>query len=441
MVNFSNATRKAVFYVAVSLLAAATLAAQDTQEPSPITNRSIPSMVGQVLDHDFVNYYVFGNAVYDDRVPVQTSSIPTASTSSWGYEVGGGVTLAHQFKDGDLSLSYRGDYRAYNSNIFGSGTDQNLSLLFDKRVSRRWTVSLPVSAGIIYYGAAGYAGSAGVGSPVATNPLSPETRFIQAGINATYQMTRRFSFVFSGNFFLNDYNYAAAIGSKGVSGSVTAQYRLSAKTTIGATYSHSYYTYSRNSGLTNVDGESLSLTHDFVNHWQVSVSGGVNRSNSSGTLTIPVAILLGQQVLTGFEIGAYQRVSYTPSFQGTLTHFFKHSSASVSGGQGVIPGNGTYLTSRDQFASGLYSFSTRRANLSFAGGFFHLTSISNSVTQAYTTDNLTVSYGYTLTRYLSANAAYNFLHYGGFFGLGSLNENRITVGLSLSTKGLPLGIF
>jgi hypothetical protein len=281
----------------------------------------------------------------------------------------------------------------------------------------------------------------GVGSPVSPNPLSPETRYIQAAVNLTYQQTRRLSYVFGGSYFLNNYNYANAIGSVGVSGTASALYQLTGKTTVGATYSHSYYHYSHGAGSTSVDGVSLSLTHDFPDHWRASVSGGINRADTQGVLTIPVSVVLGQQVVQGYETGPYQRTSYVPSFQGTLTRFFQHSSASFSGGQGVIPGNGTYLTSRDLFLNALYSMTLRRALVNAGYSFFHLTSIANVITSSYTTSSFNVSYGYTLRQHLSANVGYSFIHYGSLFTLGNVNDNIITIGLSISTKSLPLGLY
>jgi hypothetical protein len=434
-----GAGRAALLYMVAALAAATTVRAQDTF-PTPVS-RSIPSMIGQLMDHDFVNFYVFGNGIYDSRIPVLSSTGQGIGNGSWGYQVGGGVSLVHQFSDGDISLSYRGDYRGYSSSAYGSGTDQNLSLLFNKRLSRHWTVSLPLAAGVLLYGAGGYVVTPSAGSAVSPNPLSPETRFIQTGINLTYQQTRRLSYVFSGSFFLNNYNYIGAIGSKGASGSGSLLYRLTAKTTVGATYSHSYYFYSRDAGTTSVDGFSLSLTHDFPDHWQVSASAGVNRTDTQGTLTQAVSVILGQQIVQGYLIGPYQRTSYVPSFQGTVTRFFRHSSASFTGGQGVMPGNGTYLTSRDQFFNGLYNISMRRSNISAIYSYFHLTSISNVVTSSYSTSSLSASYGYTIRPHISANASYSYLHYGSLFSLSGLNDSIFTIGLSLSTKSLPLGLF
>ena len=106
-----------------------------------------------------------------------------------------------------------------------------------------------------------------------------------------------------------------------------------------------------------------------------------------------------------------------------------------------MPGNGTFLTSRDQYVNGIYSYQTRKSNASFGGGFYRLISISNTVTQDYTTGTFSASYGYNIIRYLSATARYDFTHYGGLFVYSGLNESRITFGLSLSTKSMPMGLF
>ncbi len=61
-------------------------------------------------------------------------------------------TAYHRFRDGEISISYRGDYRDYQSSLFGNGTDQNLGLSYVKRLNRRWTFYLYTSAGIYLYG-------------------------------------------------------------------------------------------------------------------------------------------------------------------------------------------------------------------------------------------------------------------------------------------------
>ena len=388
-----------------------------------------------------MNFFLFANGVYDSAVPtLQPNSTTTAYGSALGWEAGGGVTASHAFKGGAMYLSYKGDYRDYRSTGFNGGSDQSLFFSLQKHLNRRWSMTTSVQGGILVYGGSFYSALPSSANSVLANPFSVQTRFLSADISLTYKQTRRLSYVFSGSFFLNDYNYAGTISSRGTTGSVSVLYSTTSKTTFGGTYSHSYYTYGA-SGHTNIDGASLTLSHKFPDHWQLDLSAGASRTSTSGVITIPVSFLFGGQIVTGYYTGAYSRVNYLPSLQGTVTHYYRRSSISLTGGEGVTPGNGTFLTSRDQYVNGIYSYQTRKSNVSFGGGFYHLISISNTVTQDYTTGTFSASYGYNLIRYLSATLRYDFLHYGGLFVYSGLNESRVTFGITLSSKSLPMGLF
>lgn len=428
--------------IAVLLLVSAAVAAQ--QAPATAddtdTHASPITLASQFFDHDFVNYFVFANGIYDTTVPILQGS-QTVTGGSFGWDVGGGITASHELHDGDFSVSYRGDYRSYVDSAYSAGTNQSLLLSFNKRLSRHWSFFTTQAAGILQYGGGSYSvAPAAIGS-IAPNPFSSSARFVDSSLSLAYQQTRRLSYIFTGNFYLNNYNYGGAISSIGGSGSASIQYRLTARTSVAGTYSRTYYTYNKGVGQTTLDGYSLTLAHQFANHWDASLSAGVNRSHTSGVISIPIALILGQQLVTGYEVGAYDRVSYTPSVQGTVTHYLRHSSVSFSGGQGVVPGNGTFLTSRDQFANGTYSYSTRHSNISFGGGFFRLESIANNISQSYSSSNLSISYGHTLRRFLAANVRYDYLRYGGLFSYGGLNESRFTFGLSLSSKSVPITLY
>jgi hypothetical protein len=429
---------------AVFVAAAATVVAQDAATPEPDTDnglRGLPvTLAGQFFDHDFVNYTLFGNVVFDTNLATLQGA-QTVNGSGFGWSAGGGVTASHLTRNTSFSLNYRGDYRRYGTSGYGSGTDQNLALDYSVRLSRRWSTSITAGGGILLYGGGFYSVTPNSATSVATNPLSPETRFLSTGINFTYQQTRRLSYVFGGQFFLNDYNYAGGLNSRGASGLFSVVYRLTGKTSLAGTYSHSYYTYSPGAGSSTLDGGSLTLSHNFAGQWQGSVTAGINRTHSSGTITLPVAIILGQQTVNGYVTGPYDNVSLVPSFQGSLTPYRRHSAFSVSGGQGVNPGNGVFLTSRSQFLSSTYSYSTRRSNFSLGASYNRLSSIANSISQTYSSGNLSASYSYVVRRHLSADFRYDLISYGGLLSLGGVTEHRLSAGLSLSSKSIPLTLF
>jgi len=427
-------------------IAAATLAAQDSNSDSGNITRSITAG-SEFFDHDFVNFYVYGNGVWDSRVPNGLSSTgQEVYGSDLGWEAGGGVTATHTFSDGGITVNYRGSYRDYQSSTSGSGQQQSLALAYQKRLNRRWTLSAFASGAILGYGSSYFSTSAG-SSITPGSPFGLESRFANAGLSLTYEQTRRLSYVFTGSLLINTYSYGSAantpgaIDSRGVNGGASLLYRLTAKTTIGATYNRSDFWYSPNAGTSAVDSVSLTLSHKFPEHWQIDLSAGINRVHSAGTAELPVTFLFDGQTLLAYYLVPYNRTIYSPAFQGVLSHSLRRSVVSISGGQSVMAGNGLFLASRDQFANAALSYSTRRTNLSFGLNFTRLSSVSTDINSTYSYYGLSASYGVNLVRYVSANFRYDLLHYNQLFTQGNFNESRISFGLSLSSKSVPLTLF
>jgi hypothetical protein len=407
--------------------------ASDTPPPSA-------TLASQFFEHDFVNVYAFGNGLWDSALP-QVSNTGSYRGSAFGYDAGGGLTLGHQLKDGTFSLSYRGDYRSYGKTSYSNGTNQNLSLLFSKRLSRQWSVILQAGGGLVSYGGQVYSESSAPGTTLLTNPLSSESRFANGGVTLTYEQTRRLSYTFSGQGFYNSYSYAGAISSIGGTGTASLNYRTTSRTTIGGSYSHTYFSYSGSAGNTSIDSGFLTLQHTFPAHWFISLSGGVSHSHTKGIISESVTILLDQQLVTGFIVGPYNSTTYSPSFQGSITKNIRHSFLSLSGGQGVNAGNGTLLTSKNQYVGATFSQVHHLSNFSFSGGYSRLTSLANTVSVRYTSATASVSYGFPIVRYLSGNIRYDFTHYADLYNLRGVNDNRITLGLSFSSKSIPLTLF
>ncbi len=167
-------------------------------------------------------------------------------------------------------------------------------------------MALSTSAGIIFYGGTFFSVEPTLTGIIPTNPFTSETKFLSSGLSLSYQQTRRLSYSFSGSFFLQRYNYAGAIGTTGGSGSGSAFYRITSRTTVGGTYSHSYFVYQANAGQAQIDTIAATLSHQFHSHWSVSLSGGVTRSSVSGTAFVPVTLMLpnGQTVggYTGWQV-------------------------------------------------------------------------------------------------------------------------------------------
>ncbi len=430
---------------------AATLAAQDSSSDTGNTTEHITAM-SQFFDHDFVNIFGFANGVWDSKIPDGLNSTGgELYRNGLGWEAGGGFAATRTFKDGSFTISYRGAYHDYQSAFVGTGQDQTLSLAYNKRLNRHWTFNANASAGILGYGNSFYSASS-VTSTTPGNPAGVESRFANVGLSLTYNQTRRLSYVFTGNFLYSGYltpssvrsnPLADPVSTRGVTGGLSVLYRITARTTIGGTFSHTYYEYSANSGSAQVESGSATYSHQFQDHWQLDLSAGVNHSDASGRALTPVEFSFGGVPILGYCYCPYSRTVNSPAFQGTLTHFFRHYSFSVTGGQTISGGNGLYLTSRDQFANGSMSYSTRRSNYSVGVNYSRLSSVAiAALGSTYTYYGASAAYGVNLVRYVSANARWDLIHYSGETGsFGNITEQRISFGLSISSKSVPLTLF
>jgi len=422
------------------------------QEEPPGNNplRSNPvTLASQFFENNnYVNYFGFANGIYDSYAPTLNSSGQSVNNGGFGYQVGGGVSASHTFRRASLSLTYSGGYSDYSSSTFSSGTNQNLGFNYTRRLSRRWTFAFSQGAGSILYGT-GYISPSGNSlnlsgdspSQVALNPFSTNTRYLSSNVNFAYQQTRRWSYVFSGGFFLQRFSNVNSIGMTGGSGSFGVNYRTTPRTTIGVSYNYSSFVYQHDSGDSQINGIQGFVSHQFPNHWFVTVSGGITHSQISGFIVLPATALTGNVGPGGYVTGYYNTGSNFPSFNGSVSRVYRKSQITASAGQSVISGNGYYLASRNQFLSGLFSKSYKRANISAGANWFKLRSAANTVAYDYTSSGVGVSYGYQLMRHLSSNFRYDFIHYGNLPPTPGINDNRLSFGFSLSSKSIPLTLY
>jgi hypothetical protein len=425
--------------LALSLLAAPAFGQQSSRDDqgafTPV------SLASEFFEHDFFNFYAFGSGIFDTYAPIINQQGQSVNNGGFGWEVGGGVNGYHQFHDATLSLSYSGGYREYQTSAFSSGADQNLSLAYSKRLSRRWSFSTGVGAGMFLYGGTFFSLQPNQPNVIASNPFSPETKFLSSGIGLTYQQTRRLSYSLGGSFFLQRYNYPGTIGTTGGSGSASAGYRVTSRTSVGASYSHAYYTYQRNSGQAEVDSFAGSISHVFHSHWFASFSAGLTRSNISGTVFVPVTLLVGTQAVGGYVPGQYSQIAHFPSFSGSVSHSYRRTTIGGSAGQGIVSGNGYFLASKSQFLSGVASYSFRKSNVSIGGSYSRLSSVANSVSSQYSSGSIGANYGMMLMHYVGSFLRYEYVYYGNLNPYPGVSDNRFSFGLSFSSKSIPMTLY
>jgi hypothetical protein len=408
-------------------------------ETTPNSSGNPLSLVGEFLGTNYANVFGFVNGMYDSSQSLVSGG--KNSSGGFGLDLGGGVQVSHPFRRSYISLNYRGDYRNYNSQSIGSGTSQYLALDYSMRLSKRWSLSLAESAGISLYGTAFYGSLANPGYSYSTNPFSPSTRFLSSSIFASYQATHRWSYTLGGSFFLNRYNYPGAFGSTGGFETASASYQFTNRTSGSITYSHDDFYFQHAAGESHINGIYASGNHSFPNRWNIFGSFGMTQAQNQGTIRLPIEFIFNGVPVTGYAIGHYKTSNWIPTLSGGASKAYRNYTISASAGRGVTPGNGTILTSSNTYFGGFASRSFRNSNLGGGAFYSHISSISNTVSSAYTQSAFTVSYSRLVLRHVSASGAYGYYRYGTLQQIGAISDNRFSFGISVSSRNVPLTLF
>jgi hypothetical protein len=152
-------------------------------------------------------------------------------------------------------------------------------------------------------------------------------------------------------------------------------------------------------------------------------------------------VQIGQTLVPIFIQGRYNHNSTLPYLQASVSHNWRHTVSSLSGGEGVTPGNGLMLASRSIGINGLLSYTWPRSNLSAGGYFSRLTSVANASSLTDTTTDFQASYAYKLVRYIGSNIRYDHVNYGATQGISGYSDNRITFGFYFTSRDVPLALF
>jgi len=175
--------------------------------------------------------------------------------------------------------------------------------------------------------------------------------------------------------------------------------------------------------------------------WDFSLQGGGIRVDTSGLQQVPIdpaiAIIVGQN----YAIVTFARVLYAPMADARLIRRFDRSALTLSYSMGVTPGNGVYLTSRQNVGSASYSYTGyRRLAASMYASYGTMTAVGQTLGQL--SDFLAGAGGtYKLGRAIHVEMRYDFRHYTTQNSFYRKDSSRVTIGLAFSPGSTPLAIF
>jgi hypothetical protein len=389
--------------------------------------------------------YIGLSGIYDTGlVPVSvTSTGQIPSTDLYGEELNLGAYTYHVWKHTTLGLDYRGDFRHYSASYW-DGTDDFLSLILTHRPTKRVTFTLRNQAGIYSFNNNTLSSPVGfLDSNYLQLPQNDiyDNRVIYAGASGdlTYRLSSRLSFSLGGQGSLVRREASALYGMTGAVARGDLEYRVSRHSTLGADYRFTYFDYTRGFGNTAIQSVGFNYSTQLSQHVQVSARiGGARLTSNSLTevaLDPALAALLGESV----AIQAAYRLNYVPDMQVRLSDTFRHSQFTLEYLNEVTPGNGVYLTSKNNSGNASYSYSgVRHWNFGVNGSYGRMSALVQTV-GAYTAYGAGVGATRDLGRGLHTVLRMDARHYEiATSTMFTHTEYRASLGLNFSPGDVPL---
>ncbi len=406
---------------------------------------------GQQVD---LRFYADISGVYDNGIqPYALNSQGGLLTLNglYGVQLDLGAYGVHQWRQAQMGLNYTGDFYHYVNASSYDGSNHNLTLGYTYQKSRRIALDFRVLAGTstLGYGSPGFYGSTSTQIPsnIVNQPTAilfdSRIYYVQATAGVNFILSPRVVLTIGGDGFLVRRTAAGLAGTNGWTARASLQRTMSRTKTIGVTFDHMHFEFPPAYGQSDENlGEGF-FTAVLSPRWTVSIRGGVFQSQIQGVQQVAlnpvIAALLGESF--GFQTFATQNIF--PSGAVSLTGKYKTYVIGFSYGRTVVPGNGVYLTSRQESATASYSYTaSKKWNLGGSGGYYKLEGIGQDL-QPYSTFGGGAGFTYSLTRSLHINGRYDYRHQeismltNGF----KANGSRVTLGLAFSPGDIPLSLW
>ena len=381
------------------------------------------------------------NAIYDSGLqglPTATSGYTTGG--SFGAEMLWGITGRHYFRHDIIGVDYRGDLQYYSPARYFDGSNHSLTLDYTHMFSRRLWLTL-IEAGSVYSQNYTLVNPVTVTEQAATDlTTTPNVQIFNNGwkqvttsADVTYQKSMRLSFNGGASGFVFKPESSYLVSSTGASARADTMYRVTRRTSLGVSYSYNNFWFPRGAGRSVFHTVNLVYSWALSRTMQVNAAVGASHLNSTGQLTEYIdpqlAALLGQ----GGAITQYSTVQWVSNYSAQFSKSFHRSrSVSVTFNRGLVPGNGLYLTSRQEDIGASGSMILFRHYYFSAGGGYDSLSAATQTLGEYRSMYAFFGASRALRHGIQANMRFDYRHYDvGNTPLLS-NTFRITLGFTWS---------
>lgn len=407
---------------------------------------TIGTRSGQQVD---LRFFATLQGVYDNGlIPFATNSQGQLLNVGglYGEQLNVGAYGQHAWKQSLLGLDFSGNLYHYDNDSQYDGNAEFLNLGYTYQHSRRLIFDFHGVGGStsIGYGTPGYyqlGSSSSVVGQQSSVLFDNRIYYLQGGASATYLLSARTSFVVGGDGYTARYQAASLIGLNGFNVRGSILHRLSRSKTLGFNYQRMHYQFVRSYGQSNVNIGQLIFADGLGPHWTFSVAGGIAQTWVQGVEQISVSPVLAALLGQSFGYQTFNATNYYPNGTVNLTGHNKNSGISFQYTRNIVPGNGVYLTSRQDAGGASYSFTgIRRWNLGVSGAYYRMSSIGQ-ILQPYSTYGAGAGFAYSMGHSLQLVGRYDYrrqdISYVGF----RQNASRVSAGIGWSPGELPLSLW
>jgi hypothetical protein len=303
---------------------------------------------------------------------------------SCGVDANAGVDGYHSWRRTRLGVDYSINYRHYARNSFYDGVDQLLGVGLSHQISKHLTFSLRESAGMYSRNYFGFSG-AGIYDPAflqqpAANLFDSPLVFASTAADLTYIANARWSLNMGGTAFAERFRSNSLFGATSYGAHGDMAYRYSRYGTIGLGYQYGHTEFTKSFGSFDYHALFLLYSVRVRRTVELQFQAGAGRVES---LTVQqVAIDPAIAAITGQSTGilAAYRLNYYPDLGAGFTKTFRHSALAFRYARTVSAGNGVYLASESETASGSYTYSgIRHWSFNVSVGYNKLISIQKTL--------------------------------------------------------------
>jgi hypothetical protein len=189
-----------------------------------------------------------------------------------------------------------------------------------------------------------------------TDFFDNRTLYLSTQADLIYQRSARLSFDFGGDGFINRRRSSDLYGVTGSSARGDVQYRISRRSTIGANYTFTHYSYTRVFSGTYIHGFSGTYAIQLSRHLEFTGYAGVSHIDNTLEQVVPVSPVIAAILGITEGLAVSHTLSTVPDGSGRLSEQFHNGVLYISGGRTITPGNGLFLTSNSTNASLGYTF-------------------------------------------------------------------------------------